>query len=263
MRIAAGVEYDGSGFAGWQVQREGRTVQACVEQALGRVADHPVQVVCAGRTDAGVHATGQVIHFDTEAARSDRSWVLGANTHLPGDVCLTWARPVPEDFHARFSARARRYRYVILDRWVRPALLRGRATWCHYPLDVERMQMATRHLLGEHDFSTFRALGCQAKSPVRTIHEIAVTREGEFVYLDVRANAFLHHMVRNIAGVLLAVGKGEQAPDWVPELLAHRDRTKGGVTAPPDGLYFVQVYYESQFDVPTGGTPLHVPVLDR
>ena len=256
MRWAAGIEYDGSGFCGWQLQQPGvRTVQEAVEHAFSTVADHALGVVCAGRTDAGVHATGQVVHFDSEARRAERSWVLGANANLPEDVTVHWVRPVAEDFHARFSARERRYRYLILNRWVRPALLRGRVTWFHKPLDVERMRAGGRHLLGEHDFSSFRALGCQAKSPVREVRSLEVSRSGDFVAIDIAANAFLHHMVRNIAGVLMAIGTGEREPDWVPVLLEARDRTVGGVTAPPDGLYFVQVRYEPQHGIPVGLAP--------
>ena len=250
MRIAACVEYDGSGFCGWQRQEGVRTVQACVEQALSKVADHELRVICAGRTDTGVHAVGQVIHFESEAPRRMRSWVLGANANLPGDISIQWAQPVAEDFHARFSARARRYRYIILNRWVRPAILRSRVTWIHKALDAELMQLGAEHLLGEHDFSTFRALGCQAKSPVRTVHTLRVTRAGDFIYIDIMANAFLHHMVRNIAGVLIAVGAGEQSPGWVAELLDMQDRKLGGVTAPPDGLYFVHVTYDEGFELP-------------
>lgn len=255
MKIAAGVEYDGSDFCGWQFQDGVRTVQEVVERAFGKVAAHPVRVICAGRTDTGVHAVEQVIHFETDAERSMRSWVLGANSNLPRDVSVQWACPVDESFHARFSARRRRYRYVICNRWVRPAVLRGRVTWFHHPLDVARMQAAGNHLIGEHDFSSFRALACQAKSPIREIQELRVTREGDFVNIDVQANAFLHHMVRNIAGVLMAVGTREREPDWVLELLDVKDRTVGGVTAPPDGLYFVRVSYEDHFDLPARGLP--------
>ena len=250
MRIAMGVEYDGQRFCGWQRQDGVRTVQATVEQALSRVADEPVEVVCAGRTDSGVHAYEQVIHFDTRAVRSMRSWVLGGNANLPFDVSLLWAAEVDETFHARFSALSRRYRYVILNRWVRPGLLRSRATWVHAPLDVEAMRRAARHLLGEHDFSSFRALACQAKSPVRTVHALDIQQDGEYIYLDVQANAFLHHMVRNMAGVLITIGKKERDPDWAREILKRRDRTRGGVTAPADGLYFTHVQYPERFDLP-------------
>lgn len=253
MRIALGVEYDGAGFSGWQRQQGVRTVQECVEQALSAVAAHPVEVLCAGRTDAGVHATGQVIHLDTGAQRAMRSWVLGANSNLPRDVSILWAQPVDESFHARFSARRRRYRYVILNRMVRPGLQRNRATWVHRPLDERRMAEAAVHLLGEHDFSSFRAVACQAKHPVRTLYRLDVTRREQFVVLDVEANGFLHHMVRNIAGVLIAIGVGDQAPDWAREVLEARDRTLGGVTAPADGLYFVEVRYPETFGIPPSG----------
>jgi tRNA pseudouridine38-40 synthase len=254
MRIALGIEYDGTDFCGWQIQHGVRTVQECVEQAVSKVADHPVQVVCAGRTDTGVHAAEQVVHFDTEAVRSERSWVLGSNVNLDKDVSVLWARPVDDDFHARFSATARRYRYVIHNRWVRSSIYRNRAVWYHPPLDVERMAEGARYLLGEHDFSTFRAVACQAKHPVRTIHDLDVSRRGELVIIDVHANAFLHHMVRNIAGVLMAIGCGDREPEWVVELLEARDRTVGGVTAPPQGLYLVGVTYPERFGLPSLGT---------
>jgi tRNA pseudouridine38-40 synthase len=250
VRIAACVEYDGSGFCGWQHQRGEHTVQDCVEHAFSVVADHPVRVICAGRTDTGVHATAQVVHFETTARRSERSWVLGANSNLPDEVAVNWAQPVPADFHARFSARERSYRYVILNRWVRSGLLRGRTTWVHRPLDVGRMAEGAASLIGEHDFSSFRALACQSKSPIRELRELRVTRRGEFVLIDVAANAFLHHMVRNIAGVLIAVGSGDRSPAWVVQLLAARDRTVGGVTAPPHGLYLVRVAYDPALGLP-------------
>ncbi len=250
MRIALGIEYDGRAFHGWQSQDALRNVQDVVQAALSRVADRPVHVQCAGRTDAGVHAQGQVAHFDTDAVRSPRSWVLGTNTHLPDDVSLLWAAPVSEAFHARFSAVRRSYRYLILNRGSRPALLHGRATWIHRPLDVEAMHGAGQALVGTHDFSSYRALACQAKSPVRTLESLAVERRGDLVELRVTANAFLHHMVRNIAGVLIAVGKGDADLAWPAEVLALRDRTLGGVTAPPDGLYFAAVDYPPQHGIP-------------
>lgn len=250
MRIALGVEYDGTGFSGWQTQSGVRTVQSCLEEALTRVADHPVQVVCAGRTDAGVHGVGQVVHFDTSAVRSERSWVLGGNANLPADVAVRWAQPVDDDFHARFGALKRHYRYLILNRWVRPAIGRNRMSWVHKPLDEVRMQAACPHLLGEHDFSSYRAVACQAKSPVRTVHSLTVARSGELIAIDISANAFLHHMVRNIAGVLIAIGSGEQESDWTREVLELRDRTLGGVTAPPQGLYFMAVEYPDRFGLP-------------
>lgn len=251
MRIALGVEYDGSGFHGWQYQGDVRSVQECVELALGKVAAHPVVVHCAGRTDTGVHATGQVVHFDTAAIRSMRSWVMGTNVNLPPDVCITWASEVSEEFHARFSAVGRHYQYRILSRSTRPAIWRDRVTWTHYPLDVDAMHRAAQQLVGEHDFSSYRAVGCQAKQPVRTIYRIEVSRQGELVNIDVHANAFLHHMVRNIAGVLLSVGKGEQPESWVRDVLERRDRTQGGVTAPAHGLYLMRVDYPEKFLLPT------------
>jgi len=248
MRIALGVEYDGSHFHGWQAQKDGvRTVQSVVEQALGKVANHPLRVVCAGRTDTGVHGTGQVIHFDSPSIRTPRNWVLGANVNMPADVSVTWAEPVAEDFHARFSATGRHYRYLILNRMTRSALLAKRATWIHKPLDVEPMQEAGQALLGRHDFSSYRALQCQAKSPVRTLRTLSVSRMGEQIELRVSADAFLHHMIRNIAGVLIAIGAGEQPISWAREVLELRDRTLGGVTAPPDGLYFERVEYPQEF----------------
>ncbi len=250
MRIALGVEYDGSGFHGWQRQNGVRTVQACVEEAVSRVADHPVAVICAGRTDTGVHASGQVVHFETEAQRTERSWALGSNVNLSRDVAVTWAKPVHENFHARFSAQAREYRYEILNRAFRPAIDRDRRVWDYRPLDAARMHQAARALRGEHDFSSFRALACQAKSPVRTVHRLDVSREGRCVVIHIRANAFLHHMVRNIAGVLMAIGCGERPVEWAGEVLALRDRTLGGVTAPPQGLYLTRVEYPDRYAIP-------------
>jgi tRNA pseudouridine38-40 synthase len=251
MRIALGIEYDGSAFNGWQAQLSGvRTLQGAVEQALSAVAAHPVSVVCAGRTDTGVHATGQVVHFDSDAPRSPRAWTLGTNTLLPPDVSVRWAQPVAETFHARFSATARQYRYIILNQPTRPALLRNRAVWQMRPLDVERMNAAAAHLIGEHDFSAYRAQQCQSKSPVRVMRRLTVTRYGDYLSIDVLANAFLHHMVRNIAGVLMTIGHGEREPDWAREVLEGRDRKLGGVTAPPQGLYLVAVEYPAEFALP-------------
>lgn len=250
MRVALGVEYDGSCFSGWQLQAHARSVQGCLEQALARVADHNVRVHCAGRTDAGVHARAQVAHFDTHAARSLHSWVLGTNANLPDPISVLWARSVSEEFHARFTATGRSYRYLILNRRSRPALLRGKATWEHRALDAERMHAAAQHLLGEHDFSAYRAQGCQAKSPVRCVRRIDIRRQGEWIVLDIEANAFLHHMVRNIAGVLMAIGQGKQPTAWSRQVLETRDRTLGGVTAPPDGLYLTRVQYPQRYAIP-------------
>ena len=255
MKVALGIEYDGAGFHGWQTQQHGvRTVQIELERALSVVAAHPVHLYCAGRTDTGVHGMGQVVHFETDAERRPRSWILGANSNLPDDVRVHWAQPVDDDFHARFSARRRAYRYVILNRWIRSAILRDRVSYHRDPLDEKRMAAAAERLLGEHDFSSFRAQGCQAKSPVRTLLRAEVSRVGDFIYLDVEANAFLHHMVRNIAGVLMAIGEGKREPEWVDELLSVCDRTLAGVTAPPQGLYLVSVGYDD-YDLPAPPTP--------
>lgn len=257
-RVVCSVEYDGSGFCGWQRQDRAPSVQARVEQALSKVADQPIKVVCAGRTDTGVHATWQIIHFDSDAERSPRAWMLGANANLPHSVRLLSAQPVDNSFHARFSALSRTYRYVILNREVRTALLRQHVSW-HYPsLDANLMQQAAELLHGEHDFSSFRAVACQAHNPVRTIQRLDICRSGDFLYLDIQANAFLHHMVRNIAGVLMAVGSGKQPVDWVSQTLALRDRTRGGVTAPASGLYLVGVGYPQAFGIAsTGAIPIY------
>jgi len=250
LRLAMGVEYDGSAFRGWQIQGDVRSVQGCLEQAIARVADHPVRVHCAGRTDAGVHALEQVIHFDTPARRRARSWVLGTNVHLPRDVRVRWAQPVRQDFHARFSATARHYRYLILTRDTGSALLRDRVTWFHYALDLARMRAAAQALVGEHDFTSFRAIGCQARHPVRRVHYLEVAGDSTLCEIRVGANGFLHHMVRNIAGVLMAIGRGDRPVAWAAEVLAARDRTSGGVTAPPEGLYFVRPDYPGHFELP-------------
>lgn len=259
MRYAIGIEYDGSQFYGWQTQQQTPTVQETLEQALARVADHPVSLVCAGRTDTGVHALGQVAHFDSPAQRSERSWALGANSNLPAAICVLWVRAVDEDFHARFSAHARSYRYRILNRWVRPALAAGKVCWVHEPLDADAMHAAAQALLGEHDFSSFRASGCTATHAVREVQSIAVRREAEQVIIEVTANGFLYHMVRNIAGALLQVGKGERQRGWMAELLGARDRRLGGVTAGPEGLYFVGARYPARFGLPTGNQTPPVP----
>jgi tRNA pseudouridine38-40 synthase len=251
MRIALGIEYDGGDFAGWQLQEGGvRTVQGNVERALSQVADHPVRVVCAGRTDAGVHATAQVVHFDTDAERGMRSWVHGANANLPKTVSVQWARTVADDFHARFSAVRRRYRYVILNREIRPSFLDSRVVWEYRPLNESLMQQAAQSLVGEHDFSAYRAMACQAKSPVRNLYDLSVNRDRDLLILDLEANAFLHHMVRNIAGVLMDIGAGKQSPGWAREVLESRDRTLGGVTAPPHGLYLTCVSYPAHIELP-------------
>lgn len=251
MRIAMGVEYDGSHFCGWQRQKEDLpTVQESLEIGLSKVADSEVKIVCAGRTDTGVHGYGQVIHFDTDTERSERSWVLGTNANISKAISVMWAKPVDEEFHARFSAVRRRYRYVIANRFVRPSFAAGRVSWDHRPLDEQRMQQAAVHLVGEHDFNSYRAAACQAHSPIRTVFRLDVQRREDLIIIDLEANAFLHHMVRNIAGVLMTIGAGEQKVDWSREVLEARDRTQGGVTAPPHGLYFMGVDYPPEFGIP-------------
>lgn len=253
-RFAAGLEYDGRAYSGWQFQPGLHTVQDVIQRALTRVADAPVATVCAGRTDAGVHASAQVVHFDSGAARSERAWRLGANTYLPGDVSVLWVREVPEQFHARYSATAREYRYLILNRDSRPGLDAGRATWERRPLDHELMHACAQTLVGEHDFSAFRAVECQSKSPVRKVESLSVRREAEWVCLDIMANAFLHHMVRNIAGLLMSVGEGASPPGRVADVLASRDRRLNAATAPADGLYLAGVRYPAEFGLRAAGS---------
>ena len=250
-RIALGLEYDGSEFAGWQAQGHARGIQSVVEEGVAAVANHAVEVVAAGRTDAGVHAAMQVVHFDTTVTRTERSWVLGTTTNMPKQVSVLWSREVPEGFHARYSALARSYRYVILNRAPRPALTAQRVSWVRDPLDEKRMHEAAQHLIGEHDFSSFRAAQCQSRTPMRNLHRITVQRHGELVILTVTANAFLHHMVRNIAGVLIAIGTGERPVDWTAQVLSHRDRKLGGVTAPPSGLYLAGIRYAAALNLPS------------
>lgn len=250
MRIALGIEYDGRPFCGWQYQENSPSVQAALEQALSNVATQPIRVICAGRTDTGVHAAEQVVHFDTDVQRDDKAWVLGSNVNLPPSVRVLWVSNVSDSFHARFSAIRRRYRYVIFNRAVRPAILAGRVAFDYRPLDASRMQEAAQYLLGEHDFNAYRAVACQAKSPIRTIYRLDVTRQDELILIDIEANAFLHHMVRNIAGVLMTIGAGEQAPLWARQVLEGRDRTLGGVTGPPEGLYLMEVMYPDEFGLP-------------
>jgi tRNA pseudouridine38-40 synthase len=263
-RWVAGVEYNGALFKGWQRQKHhpGLSVQDALENALSKVANHPVNIVCAGRTDSGVHASSQVIHFDTTALRTPRSWKLGVNTGLPHGVCLNWVQPAPEldislvsearegQFHARFSAVARRYRYFILNKPVKPGLMHDQATWWRVPLDASKMHEAAQALIGKHDFSSFRASDCQANNAVRTMKDISVIRINEWVIIEVCANAFLYHMVRNIAGVLFPIGEGKKPVCWSSEVLAAQDRTKAGVTAPGEGLYFVDVEYPDFPDLP-------------
>ncbi|TQV63554.1 MAG: tRNA pseudouridine(38-40) synthase TruA [Halothiobacillaceae bacterium] len=247
LKIALGIEYLGSCYHGWQRQPSVDSVQGRLELALSVIADHPVEVVCAGRTDRGVHATAQVVHFETTAQRDMHAWQLGALSHLPGDIGVSWARGVGEDFHARFSATARQYRYAILNRIHRPGLLHGRVTWQRGPLDVEAMHEAAQRLVGTFDFSSFRGKDCQARSPVRTLEWIRLVREGDYIYLDLRANAFLHHMVRNIAGTLMRIGLGQRPVAWIETVRDACLREAAGFTAPADGLYLVHVEYPEAF----------------
>ena len=250
-RVVLVLEYDGDAYHGWQLQKSGvPTIEQELLKAVAKVADHPVGLVCAGRTDAGVHASCQIVHFDTTAVRSRRSWVMGINTALPGNIVVHWAGNAVPDFHARFSAIYRRYRYLIMNNPVRPGILRNQVSWVHRTLDADAMNRAAQALVGEHDFSSFRAAGCQSRSPNRFMERLAVTRHGDYVVIDVQANAFLHHMVRNIAGALIAVGSHERPEPWIYEILEACDRTIAGVTAPPFGLYLVDVGYPDACGIP-------------
>jgi len=250
MRIALGVEYDGSAFHGWQIQPQGNTVQDALQAALGQIAGQPVDVVCAGRTDAGVHATGQVVHFESQVNRPLTAWVRGVNTFLPPAVSVRWAHPVADDFHARFSAYGRCYRYLLLNRPQRPGVGHGRVGWYHHPLDVDVMQHAAERLVGEHDFSSFRASDCQAKTPVKLMRRADVRRVGELIVFDFEASAFLHHMVRNLVGSLVYIGQGKHPPEWMTQLLEGADRRLAAPTFSAAGLYLVGVNYESHWGLP-------------
>lgn len=250
MRIALGIEYDGSGFFGWQSQPDGRTVQDALQIALSQIAAESITVIAAGRTDTGVHALEQVIHFDTQAKRPLTAWVRGANALLPPAVSVLWAHEVDDEFHARFSAQARSYRYFLFCRPVRSALQYGKVGWFHQPLDVEKMREAAQYLLGEHDFSAFRASECQAKSAVKNMTSITIQHQDGMISLDLTANAFLHHMVRNIVGCLVYVGKGKHPPQWVRQVLEARDRSFAAPTFAPDGLYLRLIKYDKKWDLP-------------
>lgn len=261
MRIALGVEYAGNAFEGWQSQRHGRTVQDALERAIGLIAGHPVRLHCAGRTDTGVHASIQVAHFDTFAERPVSSWVRGVNSRLAVPVSVRWALEVDDTFHARFLACARRYRYILHNSPVRPALLAGRVGWFHPPLELEPMSAAIGSLVGRHDFSAFRAAGCQAKSPLKIMHEARVHRDGEYFVFDFYANAFLHHMVRNLVGALVYVGKGHHPPQWLGEVLQDGDRSRAAPTFPADGLYLCGVDYPDRWSLPGEGRIIRLPRL--
>ena len=250
MRIALGLEYDGSRFLGWQTQPGGGAVQDALEKALAGIAGGPVATICAGRTDSGAHARAQVVHFDTDVARPDSAWVRGVNALLPDSVAVLWSRPVDAEFHARFSALARSYRYELLNRPVRPALEATRVGWFHQPLDVGRMREAAAHLVGENDFSAFRSSECQAKTPVRKLHALEIEAHGERIAFVLRANAFLHHMVRNIVGTLVYVGKGKHPASWVAQVLASKDRTRAAPTFGPQGLYLENIQYDARWGLP-------------
>ena len=252
VRLVLGVEYDGRCFCGWQTQASGCGVQDVLERALNAIAGETVATVGAGRTDSGVHASGQVAHFDTRAVRPMTAWTRGVNAFLPAGVAVRWAQPVADGFHARYSALERRYRYLLLNRPVRPALDAGRVGWFHAPLDVEAMRAGARHLLGEHDFSAFRAAACQAKSPVRALTRLDIQREGEVIVFELAANGFLHHMVRNIVGGLVYVGNGRRDAAWMGELLERRDRRLAAPTFAPDGLYFLGARYEARWGLREG-----------
>jgi len=250
MRYALGVEYDGTEFNGWQRQSHAPSVQQSVENALAVVANHPVTVICAGRTDSGVHARCQVVHFDSPSERSERQWILGINSNLPDAVCVLWVRAVDDSFHARFSAFSRSYQYSILNRWVRPAIGVSFYGWCRDPLDERRMHEAAQVLSGRHDFSAFRSSGCSAQHAIREVSAISVTRQQDIVKIDISANAFLYHMVRNIAGSLIAVGCGEKSIQWFTGILHEKNRKLAGVTAESQGLCFMKVRYDAKYKLP-------------
>jgi tRNA pseudouridine38-40 synthase len=256
-RLAFGISYRGSAYHGWQSQPDGQTVQDQVELALSRFADVAIRVVCAGRTDAGVHALNQVVHLDSPVARDAFSWLRGGNRYLPRDIALQWCQPVAPDFHARNGARGRRYRYLLLESPVRPAIETDAAGWVFRPLDGDRMRQASRCLIGEHDFSSFRSSECQARSPVKTLRNVEVTRNGAYWRFDFDGSAFLHHMVRNLMGCLVAVGVGRRSPAWLAEVLAARDRDASAPTFAPEGLYFFGPYYDAGQRIPE-----HTPAMD-
>lgn len=255
-RIVLGVQYDGTPWRGWQTQPDRNTVQDTLERALGKFTRTDIKTVCAGRTDAGVHALEQVVHFDTELERTPFSWVGGVNSFLPSSIAVRWACRVPQDpldespFHARFSARRRTYHYLIYNNPVRSPLLSGRTGWVFRPLEIEPMRAAANYLLGEHDFSAFRSSECQSVSPIRLMHEIRIDCRGDIMAFTLCANAFLHHMVRNIVGSLVTIGKGGQPPEWIKQVLEGRDRTRAAPTFMPDGLYLAKIEYDAKWGLP-------------
>src|SRR3990167_6641324 len=250
MRIALGIEYNGFGFYGWQAQQGLLTIQGVLQDALSKVANEPIYLHCAGRTDANVHATGQVVHFDTRAKRHIDAWIWGTNSYLPASISVKWARAVDYSFHARFMAVSRRYRYIIYNYPIRPAILANRATWHYYPLDIKRMEEAGLLLIGEQNFNSFRSSQCNSKSPMRKVIDFTIKREGDFIILEIEANAFLHHMVRNIVGVLMKIGAGFKEPGWMKTVLEAKNRISAAETAPPDGLYLIKVSYPAPYLFP-------------
>jgi tRNA pseudouridine38-40 synthase len=260
MRIALGIEYNGAQYSGWQRQSHVNSIQQELENALSRICDHKIDVVCAGRTDAGVHATGQVIHFDTHAKRDISAFTLGMNSLLPDDIAIRFAKEVDPEFHARFSATARRYRYVIYNHPLRPGILKNGVTHYHHALDETKMNAACSVMLGEQDFTSFRAVHCQSNTPFRNIHHLNVQRVGQYLVIDIKANAFLHHMVRNITGCLIDIGTSKEGVTWLGHLLKIKDRTQASATAKPNGLYLVDVDYPSEWQIPsTSLGPLFLP----
>jgi len=255
MKYAACIEYDGTAYYGWQRLSHGPSVQAEVEKSLSIVANHDIDLTCAGRTDSGVHGIGQIVHFESDAKRDQKAWKMGCNTNLPNDISMRWIQPVNDEFHARFSAKSRYYRYIILNQMTRPAIIYNKVCWFKESLNADLMHQAAQLLLGEHDFSSFRAAGCQAKHAMRELQSISVSRDGQYIYVDIIANAFLHHMVRNIVGSLFEVGRQVRAVDWFSELLVVKDRNQAGITAPACGLYFVNVEYPKEFDLPAVSKP--------
>ncbi|HDR1061751.1 tRNA pseudouridine(38-40) synthase TruA [Pasteurella multocida] len=250
MKIALGIQYNGKNYCGWQRQENVASVQEQLEKAISFVANQPCQIFCAGRTDSGVHATGQVVHFETDAIRAEKAWSFGVNANLPDDISVSWAKCVTDDFHARFSATARRYRYILYCNKLRSAILPEGVTHCHLDLDHHLMHQAGQALLGEQDFSSFRAAQCQSHTPFRNVHHLKVVRRGQYIIVDIQANAFVHHMVRNIVGSLIEVGAGHQPIEWIGWLLAQKDRKLAAPTAKPEGLYLVKVSYPTQFQLP-------------
>lgn len=249
-KIALGIEYNGNPYKGWQKQHSGLNIQGHIEHALSKVADCSIEIICAGRTDTGVHALGQVAHFETSVIRSEKAWLLGANSFLPPGIRIHWVQAVPDEFHARFSAVARRYVYILQNSATRPGVFQQHLAWSFKSLQLQPMQNATQYLLGEHDFSAFRDSDCQAKNPIRDLQLFSVEQKEQLFIFTVKANAFLHHMVRNLVGTLLKVGQGECPPEWIKTILESKQRTQAGITAPAEGLYFMQAYYPESFILP-------------